>query len=66
MEAYRLTGESKIGGINEFMDTLLDNGCKFLVFAHHISVMNGLEDYIKKQKVGYIRIDGSVGIEQRH
>ena len=60
MSAYRLTGEAKIDGIKEFMDTLIENNCKFIVFAHHQSVLDGLEDHVKKEKIGYIRIDGSV------
>ena len=35
MTAYRLTGESKVKGVCEFLDTLAENGAKFLVFAHH-------------------------------
>lgn len=68
MQAYRLSGESKLGGICDFLDTLLENQCKFLVFAHHQSVMNGLENFMKglKQKVQYIRIDGSTNLELRH
>ena len=42
MTAYRLTGEAKVKGVCEFTETLADNGAKFLVFAHHQSVMNEL------------------------
>ena len=35
MTAYRLTGEAKVKGVCEFMETLAENGAKFLVFAHH-------------------------------
>ena len=35
MKAYCLTGEAKLNGINEFMDTLIENNCKFIIFAHH-------------------------------
>ena len=68
MKAYRLTGESKIAGTTDFMDTLIENQCKFIVFAHHQSVMDSLEEFItsKKEKIGYVRIDGKVNIDQRH
>lgn len=62
-EAYRLTGESKIAGINDFLETLIENNCKFIVFAHHHSVMDALEEFVKSKKVGYVRIDGKVGID---
>lgn len=35
MNAYRLSGESKLEGITDFMETLIENNCKFIVFAHH-------------------------------
>ena len=40
MTAYRLTGESKVKSVCEFLETLAENGTKFLVFAHHQSVMD--------------------------
>jgi hypothetical protein len=36
MEAYTLTGQAKIEGVCEFLENLIDNGAKFLVYAHHI------------------------------
>lgn len=66
MSAYRLTGMAKIGGITDFMETLLENNCKFIVFAHHLAVLNGIEEFVKKSKTGYIRIDGSAKVDERH
>lgn len=51
MELYRLTGEGKVPGIIDFMENLLENDCKFLVFAHHKSVMNKLEEYAVSKKI---------------
>ena len=48
------------------METLTDAGAKFLVFAHHMSVMDKLELFLKKKKIGYVRIDGKVKTEERH
>jgi hypothetical protein len=42
MTAFRLTGEAKVKGSCEFIETLYENGAKFLVFAHHISVLDGI------------------------
>ena len=33
--AYRLTGEAKVSGTIEFLDTLLEAEAKFLLFCHH-------------------------------
>lgn len=35
MTAYRLTGEAKVKGVCDFIETLHENSAKFLVFAHH-------------------------------
>ncbi len=42
MIAYRLTGLSKIDGVCEFIETLTENGAKFLVFAHHVAMLDAL------------------------
>ena len=66
MVAYRLTGESKVKGVCEFIETLSENGAKFLIFAHHRSVMDELQNFLKQKKIGHVRIDGSVPPEKRH
>jgi len=38
--AYRLSGEAKVAGALEFLDTLFEAGAKFLLFAHHLGVMD--------------------------
>ena len=36
IKAYKLSGEAKITGILEYLDTLLDSDdVKFIIFAHH-------------------------------
>jgi SWI/SNF-related matrix-associated actin-dependent regulator 1 of chromatin subfamily A len=66
MTAYRLSGEAKVAGAIEFIDTLLEAGAKFLLFAHHKCVLDAYEDFCSKKKVKTIRIDGSVDPERRH
>ena len=66
MQAYKLTALSKIEGVCEFIETLNDNGAKFLVFAHHQCMIDALESYVIKKKIGFIRIDGRVSAEKRH
>ena len=63
--AYLMTGEAKLPGIKDYVNYLVDNSCKFLVFAHHTEVLDAIEDVILQDKVGYIRIDGKVAIERR-
>jgi len=66
MDAYRLTGLSKIEGVCDFIETLVDNGGKFLVFAHHLCMIDALEEFAFKKKFGYVRIDGRVAPEKRY
>ena len=66
MVAYRLTGEAKVKGVGEFLETLHENGAKFLVFAHHKSVLDELEKFLNSKKIKHVRIDGKVSLEKRH
>ena len=66
MVAYKLSGLSKIKGICEFLNILIDNQLKFIVFAHHMELLSELENFIKQRKNSYIRIDGSVPPAKRH
>ena len=50
-QAYTLTGEAKITGIINFIETLIQNEIKFIIFAHHIKVMDAIETYVKGEKV---------------
>ena len=64
-KAYSMTGEAKLPGIKDYVNYLVDNSCKFLIFAHHTEVLDAIEDEIIQDKIGYIRIDGKVQIEKR-
>ena len=64
-KAYCLTGEAKIKGICEYITYLIDNSCKFLIFAHHTSVLDAIEQQVLKLKIDYIRIDGKVSLPKR-
>ena len=35
VKAYKLSGEAKLSGITDFLDTMFDNDIKFILFAHH-------------------------------
>ena len=66
LTAHRLTGEAKVSGCIEFLETLLEAGCKFLLFAHHIPVMDAFSQFLARKKTGFIRIDGSTPSDERH
>ena len=66
MVAYRLSGEAKVKGVCEFVETLFDNGAKFLIFAHHKSVIDEIQKFLTSKKIGHVRIDGKVSQDARH
>lgn len=56
---YTESAEVKIPAVLDFLGTMIEAGCKFLVFSHHLSMMAAIEQFVVKKKVGYIKIDGS-------
>lgn len=69
-KAYLMTGEAKIEGINNYVNYLIEEDVKFLLFAHHSCVMEKLEANIKQQQkhykdLEYIKIDGNVPPKNR-
>ena len=64
-KVYKLSAEAKTSGVKEYIHYLIDNKCKFLIFAHHIVMLDAIEEEVKKLKVDYIRIDGKVKLEKR-
>ncbi|XP_073992688.1 SWI/SNF-related matrix-associated actin-dependent regulator of chromatin subfamily A-like protein 1 isoform X2 [Rhodnius prolixus] len=59
------TGRVKIRAICEHVEQLLEQGRKFLLFAHHREVLDAVCDLLENSKTYYIRIDGSVSSEDR-
>ena len=64
-EMYRKSGEAKLSSIIQYISDLLENDIKFLVFAHHLSVLDGIEEFLKKNRYAYFRLDGSTTPTER-
>ena len=64
-KVYMLSAQAKAQGVKDYIHYLIDNKCKFLIFAHHMVMLDAIEDEVKKLKVDYIRIDGKVKLEKR-
>jgi len=64
-KAYSITGQAKLPGIKDYVNYLVDNSCKFLIFAHHAEILDAIEEVITNDKVDYIRIDGKVPVDKR-
>ncbi|CDR97445.1 helicase conserved C-terminal domain containing protein, putative [Babesia bigemina] len=64
-EMFKKTGEAKAKGVCEYVVHMLRSEVKFIVFAHHIFLMDAIEDTLREQKCNYIRIDGSTPHSKR-
>ncbi|XP_056168318.1 uncharacterized protein LOC115690629 isoform X3 [Syzygium oleosum] len=57
---YTDSAEAKIPAVLDYLETVVEAGCKFLIFAHHQPMIEAIHEFLlKKKKVGCIRIDGS-------
>ncbi|XP_055948896.1 SWI/SNF-related matrix-associated actin-dependent regulator of chromatin subfamily A-like protein 1 [Argiope bruennichi] len=65
LEYFHETGEVKLKAVCEYILDLLESDKKFICFAHHQNVINGICKVIEEKRIDYIRIDGSVSSEQR-
>eukprot|EP01133_Synstelium_polycarpum_P018237 gene18237-21819_t len=65
LKLYLETGRAKLAGAQDYVSKLVKDKKKFLVFAHHSEILNGLESTLKSLDVTYIRIDGSTPSQTR-
>jgi len=63
---FQQLAKVKEAAAQDYTEYLLDaSDQKFLLFGHHISMLNALEHTVSKRGVGYIRIDGSTPAAER-
>ncbi|KAJ8349806.1 hypothetical protein SKAU_G00249360 [Synaphobranchus kaupii] len=63
---YKQTAIAKAGAVKEYIKMMLDNErLKFLVFAHHLTMLQACTEAVIEAKARYIRIDGSVPSSER-
>ncbi|KFQ27087.1 DNA annealing helicase and endonuclease ZRANB3, partial [Mesitornis unicolor] len=63
---YKETAIAKAGAVKDYIKMMLENDkLKFLVFAHHVSMLQACTEAVIETKVRYIRIDGSVPSAER-
>ncbi|KAK3908406.1 SWI/SNF-related matrix-associated actin-dependent regulator of chromatin subfamily A-like protein 1 [Frankliniella fusca] len=60
MAYFQETSVVKIKGVTQYVQDMIENGEKFLVFAHHGKMMDAICTAVESKKTDYIRIDGSV------
>lgn len=64
--AYSLTSKAKMKGVCDYVSYLIQSDCKFIIFAHHLEMLDMIEEQTVREKVKYIRIDGSTTQDQRY
>ncbi|CAJ1391972.1 unnamed protein product [Effrenium voratum] len=57
-EIFKKTAEAKAEAVGEYVEYLLNNEVKFLLFGHHHVLLDSLEEKLKSLASRYIRIDG--------
>ncbi|KAL5182718.1 SWI/SNF-related matrix-associated actin-dependent regulator of chromatin subfamily A-like protein 1 [Glycine soja] len=62
---YTDSAEAKIPSVLDYIGTVIEAGCKFLIFAHHQPMIDSIHEFLLKKKVGCIRIDGGTPAASR-
>jgi SNF2 family DNA or RNA helicase len=65
LELFQKTSQVKLNGVIEHILDLLQSDVKFLVFGHHHTVLDALEEALIKNESKYIRIDGRTAGDER-
>ncbi|XP_069022516.1 DNA annealing helicase and endonuclease ZRANB3 isoform X2 [Embiotoca jacksoni] len=65
-QMYKQTAIAKAGAVKDYIKMMLEaEQLKFLVFAHHLTMLQACTEAVVEAKAGYIRIDGSVPSSER-
>ncbi|KAM4602169.1 DNA annealing helicase and endonuclease ZRANB3 [Polymixia lowei] len=63
---YKQTAVAKAGAVKDYIKMMLETEeLKFLVFGHHLTMLQACTEAVIEAKAGYIRIDGSVPSSER-
>ncbi|XP_027922179.1 SWI/SNF-related matrix-associated actin-dependent regulator of chromatin subfamily A-like protein 1 [Vigna unguiculata] len=62
---YTDSAEAKIPSVLDYLGTVIEAGSKFLIFAHHQPMIDSIHEFLRKKKVGCIRIDGGTPAASR-
>lgn len=65
LELYRDSGTAKLPVVVSYVHDLLQGDVKFIVFAHHQDVMDGIAHSLRQAGADFVRIDGGTGAQQR-
>ncbi|XBI99673.1 hypothetical protein VPH35_019717 [Triticum aestivum] len=62
---YNNSADAKIPAVLDYLATVIEADCKFLIFAHHQPMIDAIHQHLLKKKVKCIRIDGQTPVAVR-
>ncbi|CAD6227675.1 GSCOCG00001355001-RA-CDS [Cotesia congregata] len=65
MQLFTDSGPQKLKAVCNYVSDLLEKKRKFIIFAHHKQILDGICEVIEKKGVQYVRIDGQTDKKQR-
>jgi SWI/SNF-related matrix-associated actin-dependent regulator 1 of chromatin subfamily A len=65
LQKLLLIGNKKVDSICKYLNELIKNNIKFLLFAHHKEILDKIENFIKNKNIKFIRIDGETNLNLR-
>lgn len=65
LKMYAESSEIKVPAVIEYIEEALLEPTRFLVFAHHQSMLSALNSYLEQKGVDFIKIDGTTPPNQR-
>ncbi|KAL5112227.1 hypothetical protein TcWFU_005871 [Taenia crassiceps] len=57
--------QAKVPAVSQYVTDLLEEGRKFILYAHHQEMLDAMSRVMESKQVEYIRIDGKTPSEQR-
>ena len=66
LEVYRLAGMAKVLALSEWLIEEINGGLnKIIVFGHHTTFLDHIQDSLEKSNINFMRIDGTTPKETR-
>jgi SWI/SNF-related matrix-associated actin-dependent regulator of chromatin subfamily A-like protein 1 len=66
MRFYSITAEAKAAAVCNYVKTIVKENTKFIIFAHHMIMLNAITDCLNKLKLDFVRIDGQTRPDLRN
>ena len=59
------TAIAKVPGVVDQVKMVNDDGKKIILFAHHLNVLDALQEELEKAKLSFVRVDGGTSLKAR-